>query len=232
MSGRLAGREDWNTSHFATPTTPLMTLAHRASIASIVILGLNGEAAAGRRRCTTARRLLVTLAVCVMRPLPAFAQEADSLALASSSWMLGGTIMMPNVGNSVDGTFSALGLSAGTLRANRVGADLAFVLLPRGLQAGVLAGGARANLALPIGIGGRALLVPSAGLSLLGAVGVGGAGGIRGLNGTMGLIVFDRPISDPGPSYGVRIAIASHRFGNADESGLRMLEVGLVRRAR
>lgn len=182
-----------------------------------------------RRRCTVTCRLVAAVVACALLAIPAVAQQADSLPLAASTWMVGGTIMVPHVGGSVDGSLSALGLSVGTLRPNTLGADLAFVVLPRGLQAGVLAGGVRANVALPIGIGGRALLVPSAGLSLLGAVGIGGVGGIRGLNGTMALIIFNRPMPGPGPSYGLRIALAQHRLGN-DDGGLQMIEVGFVRR--
>lgn len=183
-----------------------------------------------RRRSTVTCRLVAAVVVCALRAIPAVAQQTDSVPLAASPWMVGGTVMVPQAGGSVDASLSALGLSVGTLRPNTLGADLAFVVLPRGLQAGVLAGGMRANVALPIGIGRRALLVPSAGLSLLGAVGVGGVGGIRGLNGTMALIVFDRPTSEPGSSYGLRIALAHHRFSS--DGGLQMLEVGFVRRAR
>lgn len=185
-----------------------------------------------QRRLATTVRLLTAPFVGALLPFSAAAQQEDPLPLTPSRWMLGGTVMMPSAAGGADVSLVALGLSAGTLRPNALGGDLAFVVLPRAVIAGVLVVGVRANLALPLVVGRNALLVPSAGVSLLGAAGAGGVGGLPGLNGTMAMIFFTRPLSDPGPAHGLRIALAMHRFGRDGEGGVQMLEIGFVRRAR
>lgn len=184
-----------------------------------------------RRRSTLARALAAASLASALYALPLRAQEADSLPPVST-WAVGGTVMMPRAAGSTDLSLTAIGLSAGSLRPNRIGADLAFVVIPYSLAFGALAGGVRANFALPIAVAGNALVVPSGGVSLLGAAGSGGFGGVAGVNGTVAVIFFNRPLSEPGGSLGLRIAVAAHRFGQSGDASLRMLEVGFVRRVR
>ena len=142
--------------------------------------------------------------------------------------MIGGTIMIPQVSGGSGAEFTAVGLTVSPARPNRLGAELAFVIVPYALGFGVVAGAVRANIGLPIRLGPNMLLVPSAGLTLLGALGSGVGGGSRGVNGTVALVyVFDaNPAS---ASIGVRAALAVHQFGSGQEGALRMFELGIVR---
>ncbi|MES3034694.1 MAG: hypothetical protein V4813_11920 [Gemmatimonadota bacterium] len=174
----------------------------------------------------------LTAAACVLLALPLRAQADDTIPSSASSWALGGTVMMPRATGGANLALLGIGLSAGTLRPNIIGGDLAFVVSPTALAFGALIGGVRANLALPVAVGGSTLLVPSAGVSLLGGAASGGFGGVAGVNGTMAVIFFSRPLAEPGPSLGLRIAVASHRFGQDGDASVRMLEVGFVKRAQ
>lgn len=179
-----------------------------------------------------ARLLAAALALGVMYPHSVLAQQPDSTPPATSRWARGVTVMMPRVDGGGGLVLTAVGMSAGSLRTHTLGGDLAIVALPAGLAFAVLAGGIRANLAVPITVGRSSLLVPSAGASLLGAAGSGGFGGLAGTNGTLAVILFDRPLTEPGPSRGLRIAIASHRFGRNADAAVRILEIGFVKRGQ
>ena len=140
--------------------------------------------------------------------------------------------MIPQVSGRSGAEFTAVGLTVSPARPNRLGAELAFVVVPYALGFGVVAGAVRANIGLPIRLGPNMLLVPSAGLTLLGALGSGVGGGRRGVNGTVALVyVFDSTQASAS-SIGLRAALAFHRFGSSDDGGIRMFEIGIVRWAR
>jgi hypothetical protein len=143
-------------------------------------------------------------------------------------WMLGGTLMVPPAGAE----FSAVGLIAGTAKPVRLGTDLAIVVIPRTIASGLFAACIRANLALPVPLGRTALLIPSAGVSLLGAGGAFGFTGTRGYNGTIAIIGFGKPLAERTPSMGIRVAYAAHEFGGLVSAPLlHVLEIGIVRRS-
>jgi hypothetical protein len=145
------------------------------------------------------------------------------------SWMLGGTLMIPPAGAE----FFAVGLTAATARPLRLGTDLAFGIVPRALASGLFAAGVRANLAVPLPLGSNTLLIPSAGVSLLGAGSALGFAGARGYNGTIAMVGFGKPIADRSRAIGFRVAYSAHTFGDlASVPLLHVLEVGIVRWSR
>ena len=157
------------------------------------------------------------------------AQDVTSTdSTKSSSVMIGGTIMIPQVSGMSAAEFTAVGLTVSPARPNRIGPDLAFVIFPRALGYGVVGGAVRANIGLPIAMGPHMLFVPSAGLSLVGGVGY-GAGGMQGLNGTLALLWFADAPAASASSLGLRAALALHRFGGDAEGTIRVLEIGIVR---
>ena len=163
----------------------------------------------------------------------ACAQEMTSTdSTKSRSSMIGGTIMIPQVSGRSGAEFTAVGLTVSPARPNRLGAELAFVVVPYALGFGVVAGAVRANIGLPIRLGPNMLLVPSAGLTLLGALGSGVGGGRRGVNGTVALVYGFDSTQASASSIGLRAALAFHRFGSSDDGGIRMFEIGIVRWAR
>ncbi|MCC7052905.1 MAG: hypothetical protein IT355_06520 [Gemmatimonadaceae bacterium] len=194
-----------------------------------------------RYRDPSGRRLLALLAslLVVLAVRPAKAQQRDSVPADtiatdpvtpadSGRWLVGGTIMLPSSSESLDLSFAAIGLTATSLRPNRPGPDFAVVVVPRALGFGVVVGGVRANLSLPIAVSPGVWLVPSGGLTLLGALGSSGATGAHGLNGALALIVARRSAGAASSSVGLRVALSRHRFGDADH--FTMLEAGFVRR--
>ncbi len=147
----------------------------------------------------------------------------------SSSIILGGTIMIPQVSGMSAAEFTAVGLTVTPARPNRLGADLAFVIVPRALGYGVVGGAVRANIGLPIRAGPNMLFVPSVGVSLVGAVGAIGGFGTQGVNATLALLYrFDPPRAGES-SIGLRTALGFHRFGSSADGGVRMFEIGIVR---
>lgn len=174
------------------------------------------------------RRTVMTLVCAVWCPAAVFAQGDTTATSGERNWQVGGAIMFPG-GDVSNASFAAVGLTATSARPNRIGPDLAFVLVPRSLQGGALLGGIRANIGLPVTISPTVTIVPSAGASFAAAVGAGGTGGARGWNGTLALLLF-RPRRDGSvASVGLRVAISEHQFSGSD-FGLRLFEIGFVRR--
>lgn len=144
-------------------------------------------------------------------------------------WMLGGTLMIPPAGAS----FSAVGLTAATTRPLRLGTDLAVAIVPRAIASGVFAAAIRANLSVSLPLRPSTLIIPSAGVSLLGAGGTVGFAGTRGYNGTIALVGFGKALEDRTPAIGFRVAYSAHKFGDLVSAPLlHVLEVGVVRRSR
>ncbi len=176
----------------------------------------------------TIPRVLGAIALSLRCATATRAQEEPRPPDSASHWMVGGTVIIPRGAAG----YAGIGLTASKIKAARPGLDLAAVIVPRALTEGFAMVGVRANIALPIAIGRSALLVPSAGATLLGAVGVLGADGARGYNGTLALVVFDKPLDGNSPALGFRAALAVHRLGDLSSGNVHMLELGFVRRAR
>lgn len=174
------------------------------------------------------RRAVLTLLCSAGISAVASAQGDTTATSGEGNWQVGGAIMFPG-GEVSNASFAAVGLTATSARPNRIGPDLAFVLVPRSLQGGALLGGIRANIGLPVTISPTVTVVPSAGASFAAAVGAGGTGGARGWNGTLALLLFRDRRDESTSSVGLRIAISEHQFSGS-EFGLRLFEIGFVRR--
>lgn len=139
-------------------------------------------------------------------------QDSTTSPDAPRPWQLGGTVMVPNGLDSFDVTFSAIGLTGTSARPNRICPDVAVVIVPQALQVAALLGGVRANLGTPLTIAPTVTLVPSAGLTLLGAVGGGGGGGTYGSNRTLAMLVFSALKPGTTSLTGLRLEISQHRL--------------------
>ena len=147
----------------------------------------------------------------------------------TGSWMIGGTIMIPQVSGMSGAEFTTVGFTVSPPRPNRLGPELAFVVVPYALGFGVVAGAVRANVGVPIQLGQHMLLVPSAGLTFIGGLGSGVGGGSKGVNGTLAVVFFADSAPASGTSIGLRAALAVHQFGDGAQGQLRMFELGIVR---
>lgn len=138
-------------------------------------------------------------------------------------WLVGGSIGIPTVfGGELEPELLTLGAQFTHVRVNRPGVDFALGTVPRTLGFGVLSLGMRGGVALPLLLAPSVMLLPSAGVSVLGGFGSGGAGGSAGYN--FGLSAVFIPPKD---KVAVRAGATRHTFGTYGNFWL--LEIGLSR---
>ena len=99
--------------------------------------------------------------------------------------------------------------------------NISIGILPRILADGFLLAGARGGVALPLALAPNVLLLPSAGLTLIGGLGAGGGGGTWGSN-LGAAAVFGSG------STGFRTGVTWHRLNDGGES-IWLLEFGVVK---
>jgi hypothetical protein len=153
------------------------------------------------------------------------ARAQDSTAAAArapSRWMFGGSVGLPGYERETVPELFTLAAHWTYLRPNVPGADVSLGVAPRLLADGVLAGGARVGLALPLALGPDAFVLPSAGVSLLGAFGPDESGTLAGVNAGGALVL--RGAGD----VGLRLGVTWHWLDSGSGAPW-LLEVGVVR---
>jgi len=171
-------------------------------------------------------RFAVLAASLLASPVPAPAQNSPpaqgSAEPGPRGWLIGASLGVPVVdGESVPDLFT-IAINWTQLRRGRLGADFALGTMPRALTEGVLAGGARGGVALPLALSAGVLVLPSVGVSLLGGAGGGGGAGTTGFNAGLATLIHGAG------SAGLRTGVTWHRFGDA-RAAVWLWEVGLVR---
>ena len=148
--------------------------------------------------------------------LPSAAVAQDSTSAAP--WLSAFSVGFP----ALEGELALMAFTIGgnftKIRPGALSPDISIGTMPIALSLGVLAWGARAGLALPMQASNNTFIVPSAGLSTIGVVGLGDGGGAIGTN--VGLAMISRT--------GARIGVTWHRFGDGDEPVI-LLELGVGR---
>lgn len=176
-----------------------------------------------------ARRIALIIAPLLTSAANLFAQDLssaqDSPGTRRSEWLVGISLGVPGHEDEFIPELLTMGVHWTQLRAGRMGADFSLGTVPRALGEGVLVLGARGGIALPLAVSPGILLLPSAGVSILGGVGVAGAGGIVGLNAGVAAVLLQTDAA------GLRTGVTWHRFGETGEA-LWLVEVGLVRGPR
>ena len=128
---------------------------------------------------------------------------------------------MPSARGEVSPELMTIGLGFTSVSPGRLGADISVGTMPRALAEGVVAFGFRADAAYAASLSPHVLLLPAAGLSVIGIAGDGGGGSI-GINaGVSAVIHGDSPA-------GVRLGVTVHRFPLA-ETPIFLIEMGVVR---
>lgn len=178
---------------------------------------------ARRLVCRKARRLGFALAIgCAMA---AGAQDStvhrDSATLVRNGWIVGPSIGFPTAAAEVSPEVLTVGLQFTRLDPGHLGADLAVGTLAQALAEGIAAFGFRADAAYPVSVSPRLLMLPAAGLSVVGALGEGGGGGIIGINAGLAAVVHGAS------GIGLRVGITAHQFPMA-EIPIFLIEVGVV----
>jgi hypothetical protein len=179
---------------------------------------IDGCSARRRDAAGTARHVMALLLIAAAR-LPA----QQSTATPAGGWIIGGSVGMFGVGTeTVPLELFTLGMHWTQVRPGHLGADISIGTVPRVLAEGVVVGAARLGVTYPVTVAPGLLLLPTAGLSLIGGVGQGGAGGARGYNLGGAMVLGTGPL-------GVRAGATWHRIDQSS-STIWLAEVGLVGR--
>lgn len=194
--------------------------------------------AGDRRVRRLARAVALVLLLGPVRPDGAAAQDTTAAAPprvghvvapvqdstgSGDAWLSGLMVGLPGAGVSYEPGLFTIGGQWTRVRPGRPGLDLAIGTMPRALQAGVVLVGTRAGVALPVDLASGVLVLPSAGVSALGAAGTAGGGVALGL--TAGLSAA----AVGAGGTGARAGITWH-FLSEMRQPVWLLEVGLVRR--
>lgn len=168
--------------------------------------------------------LLITSLVAPALDLPAQEPTAteQTVRAAPGKWLVGASLGVPGVGPEPSPALFTIGGNWTQLNVGRVGTDFSASVVPYGFIHAFMAVAARGGVALPLAVSSRMLLLPSGGMSVIGALGRPGGFGAIGYNAGMAAVFF------PGKGAGVRTGITWHRFSD-ERTALWLLEVGFVR---
>jgi hypothetical protein len=170
------------------------------------------------RRATT---VLAALLV-ILLPLAAAAQTGAEQAAAASAprraWLVGGALGVPGGSGQFAPDLFTVGLQATQFAPRRPGLDLAIGIAPRVIRLGGV--GARAGVTVPLALGDRVVLMPTAGVSGLASLTEGE--GLYGYHGGVSLVFGDRSGATP------RLSVTAHQFNEADRP-VWLFEFGFAR---
>ena len=192
-----------------------VSLADRARALSSALMSRMPNA-----RCAhwtrAARIVLVSIALSTTRLL-----AQDSTASRGTPWMVGGSIGVVGFGTNVASELTTVSIHFTQMQPDRLGLEFSIGTIPRLLLEGLfVVVVARPGVVLPIELAPGVLILPSAGATLVGALGSGGAGSVVGYN-VGGAAVFGAA------STGFRVGLTWHQL-QTPGSGLWLLELGIV----
>ena len=166
------------------------------------------------------RRLLLLALLCPV--VSSVAQSpVDSTSRSGRDWLIGVSAGIPGYDKQAAPELFTIGVNASQIKPGRLGADLSLGTMPRAFIEGVGVLGGRAGAVFPIAPTPDVLLLPSAGLSLVGGGGGDGGGAIGGFNAGLAAVIWSGDV-------GVRTGVTVHRF--ADLRGtVWLVEFGVVR---
>ena len=144
----------------------------------------------------------------------------DSRASRPQGWLVGASLGVPGYGSETAPDLFTVGINVTELRIGRPGPDLSIGTMPLLLAGGALPFGIRADFALPIAVAPHLIVLPSAGLSVIGVVASYGGGGIPGANAGIATVLHQG-------SLGLRTGLTLHSFQES-HGAIWLFEVGLV----
>jgi hypothetical protein len=145
----------------------------------------------------------------------------DTTSARRDGWIVGPLVGLPGAGSDYELSLVTLGVGVTRLSPNRPGLDFAVGTIPRIIPEGVIPIGARIGASIPLSLTPDAFLIPSAGLSGVGAVGSGGAAGTGGYYGGITALVARG-------SVGFRAGVTVHGTPDADLA-VWLVEIGVMR---
>jgi hypothetical protein len=144
----------------------------------------------------------------------------DSASRTHGSWLVGASIGLPGYDGQPVPELFTVGLNATQIKPGRLGADFALGTMPRALGFGAGVVGARAGGVLPFTLAPDVLLLPSAGVSVIGAAGDGGGTALAGVNAGIAAVMWTGPV-------GIRTGITWHHFEDS-RGAIWLVEFGFV----
>lgn len=146
---------------------------------------------------------------------------APSLHAQSAVAVEGGVITFGDEYESY--SFFETGVRFGSLRANRINADIRFATVPQALTAGVIVLSSDMDATYVLRLGKGTVATPRAGFSLVGGASGEGAAGAAGLNFGLGVVAG---LTSP---VGVRFDYSHHTYLTMGEGvGASSFSIGIV----
>ena len=161
--------------------------------------------------------VVCTLALSATR---ASAQRPTADSAATRDWLIGVSAGIPGYERQPVPELFTIGLNVSQTTPGRLGADFSIGTMPRALMERAAVLGARAGVVFPIAPTADVLVLPSAGVSLLGGAGEGGGGAIAGMNAGIAAVIWSGDV-------GVRTGITWHRFQDF-RGAIWLVEFGVV----
>ena len=166
----------------------------------------------------------LTLIVLVLAAARAGAQSTpaptDSAKHAAEGWIYGTSLGIPGYRSTPATELFTFGVNFTQLRPGRLGADFSLGTIPLVAAEGIIPIGTRAGVAFPLAAGPYLLVLPSAGVSTIIAMGPEGGAGVGGVNAGIATIAH-------AGSLGLRTGITWHGFANTS-GAIWLLEIGFV----
>ncbi len=147
------------------------------------------------------------------------AAPSDTASEMPDEWLIGMSLGVPGSQRNVYPDLFTVGLQFTQVRAGRIGGDIAIGTMPYLFANGMLPFGFRGNVTVPL-VTPHLIVLPTAGVSAVGAMGPGGGGGVIGVNGGIAAVVRSGGL-------GLRAGITWHKFAGATNP-IWLLEVGFV----
>jgi hypothetical protein len=165
------------------------------------------------------RYVLLALVLAVVCATSAGAQ--DSTIARRDGWIAGVSVGMPLAGGELAPELITVGFNATRFGPGSAGLDFSLGTMPRILAEGAFAYGIRANVSYPVVVSSSFVLLPSAGLSLIGLASEYGGNGAMGVNAGISAVLFSQS------SVGMRAGVSVHRLSITD-TPIFLIEVGVV----
>jgi hypothetical protein len=171
------------------------------------------------------RRAIAALSLVLLssaRPLPGQTapHDVDTASAPAADWLVSASFGVPGFRSQPILELFTIGMQWTQFRPGRLGGDFSLGTMPRLLAEGALVLGFRGGTALPIAVTPNLVVVPSAGVSLIGGAGQGGGGGVAGLNGGLAVVLFGTGTT------GLRTGITWHRFEDT-RAAVWLVEMGV-----
>jgi hypothetical protein len=154
-------------------------------------------------------------------PVSSTLSAQDSSRVRDRQWLNGFSVGVPGYGQEAEPALFTAGANFTQFRPFRPSADFSFGTMPRALTEGVMVLGVRAGVAVPLALSPGVFILPSGGVSLIGAAAGDGGGAAAGVNGGLAAVFLGKN----GP--GLRVGMTWHKFQET-RGALWLLEIGIV----